>query len=402
MSSVCRGCLFVFASIVLCVNGVNAQPNTSSHVAEVVISRLKSLHDFDITYDKIEKSIMSSTVKVTPIELRASHIDDTSRIMLWVHCPDQEVFYRDHQLTYVNPHSKSIYRDTIAESSLLSRINYLVSGTFLNRGSGLRVRVDSERQYMAVSDTTVDGYALTRIRFREPSDSTDTMIGKAVTVDYLVTENGDLFSVATFDTAFHELLYDIKHVRTFDSSPQTGLAKSIDSILADAAKNNYKETSRAARMSEHKELLAVGDQAPDFSGVTQRGDTTRLSKVCANVTMIDFWYSGCPYCRYAMPFLRKMLAKYGAQGYTMVGIDSKDDDTVIFHKAVRVENLTNPELRVSPTVDEDLFHVQLYPTFLLLDRNRKIVYEKLGYTSSFESEIEGAIVTALKDSSKAD
>src|SRR5450755_860471 len=73
--------------------------------------------------------------------------------------------------------------------------------------------------------------------------------------------------------------------------------------------------SGAARASE------VGDRAPPFSLATAHGETIALDKLRGRVVYVDFWASWCGPCRRSFPWMNVMQQKYGAQGFTVIGVN---------------------------------------------------------------------------------
>jgi cytochrome c biogenesis protein CcmG/thiol:disulfide interchange protein DsbE len=67
--------------------------------------------------------------------------------------------------------------------------------------------------------------------------------------------------------------------------------------------------------------VGIGDLAPAFSLPTAAGEPVALDKLKGRVVYVDFWASWCGPCRRSFPWLNEMQQKYGAQGFTVVGVN---------------------------------------------------------------------------------
>lgn len=105
-----------------------------------------------------------------------------------------------------------------------------------------------------------------------------------------------------------------------------------------------------------------------------------LSEYENNVILLDFWYARCAPCLKAMPHLQKIYEKYQQSGLVVIGanpIDAKDDIRIL-NKVISKNNITYPIL----LVDEEVINkcdVNVFPTLVLLDKNKVIRYKVSGF-----------------------
>ena len=73
---------------------------------------------------------------------------------------------------------------------------------------------------------------------------------------------------------------------------------------------------------------AVGDSAPEFSGINQwlNSDPLTMEGLRGDVVLIDFWTYTCVNCIRTMPYLRDWNEKYADRGLTMVGVHTPEFD----------------------------------------------------------------------------
>ena len=341
---------------------------------------------------------MSSKESRDTVSLRFAGLHDSSHLALVLIDKDQTILCEDTLLTWVDWASKSIYCDTVAPSQVLSRLSYWLFGAYLNGGKALRWYLDSNRATMRYADTTIDGNALHWLEFVNPNDDpADTMIGDQH-VCYGIDDHDRLARARITNVDFHQPMVNGKELLSseFNRIDRFEVQKEIRDIKQKAASGGFGLRKKVTKEETESKLIKVGDVVKNFGGRTPDGDSIEFASVHAKVLLLDFWYTGCGPCRYALPFLRSMQRKYGSAGFTLVGLDPMDDEPPIMRLVLKSEALTNPEILIGRDVSDKMFGISLYPTMILLDKNRKVQYVRLGYMKSYEPEIESAIQTALK------
>lgn len=67
--------------------------------------------------------------------------------------------------------------------------------------------------------------------------------------------------------------------------------------------------------------------APAFALKTPTGETVSLESLQGKLVLVDFWATWCVPCVKAMPDMQKLQDKYGAKGFTVVGISIDEEGT---------------------------------------------------------------------------
>ncbi len=122
---------------------------------------------------------------------------------------------------------------------------------------------------------------------------------------------------------------------------------------------------------------AVGQEAPDFELPTLSGDKLRLSDYRGQVVLLNFWFVGCPACRWETPHLIGAQERYRERGFTVLAVNMYDPPSLVkafadqyqmtFPLALDQENLTSR------------YHIRgLYPTSFILDRDGVVVQSVVG------------------------
>lgn len=116
----------------------------------------------------------------------------------------------------------------------------------------------------------------------------------------------------------------------------------------------------------------IGTIAPDFE--LEKGGLM-LSSIMSDYTLLVFWASWCPHCAQLLPEVRDLTGSV-REKLTTVAI-SVDSDTARWKTFVKENQLMNwlntSELRGWQGTTPKLYNIYATPSFLLLDKNRKIL-----------------------------
>ncbi len=110
----------------------------------------------------------------------------------------------------------------------------------------------------------------------------------------------------------------------------------------DKLSDKLKELEQGVEIKNYIELPEppkVGDIAPEIIQITPNGDTIKLSDYRGKYVLIDFWSSGCGYCRIAHKWLRKAYSRYNKKGFEILGV-SGDLNYKSWTKAIEQDSIT--------------------------------------------------------------
>src|SRR6202007_690269 len=80
-----------------------------------------------------------------------------------------------------------------------------------------------------------------------------------------------------------------------------------------------------------------GKPAPDFTLKDLDGKNVELSQYRGKVVLVNFWATWCEPCRVEIPWLIEMQQKYGAKGFTVLGIAMDDEGRSVVAPFVQKE-----------------------------------------------------------------
>lgn len=147
------------------------------------------------------------------------------------------------------------------------------------------------------------------------------------------------------------------------------------------------------------QALETGVAAPTFSLPTPSGKTFKLADAKGKVVYVDFWASWCGPCRQSFPWLNAMQAKYGAQGFQVVGInlDKKREDANAFLTQTPAKFLIAYDVAGDTPKS---YGIKGMPSSALVDADGKVILLHAGFRDDERAELEAKIVAALKAAAK--
>lgn len=120
--------------------------------------------------------------------------------------------------------------------------------------------------------------------------------------------------------------------------------------------------------------LTVGAAPLALSGTTLAGAPFSLDAYKGKVVLLDFWATWCAPCLEELPGLKANLAKYGPQGFEIVGI-SLDEDAAALRQVVKERALSWPQLfdeRGYEGTNAKAYGVAALPLSVLVGKDGKI------------------------------
>ena len=148
-------------------------------------------------------------------------------------------------------------------------------------------------------------------------------------------------------------------------------------MLGNSCVSEEEESKLKLRMEGFRKL-AAGNPAPDFEETEARGKQIRLSRMGEDMRLLFFWSSDCPHCEAILPGLKALWSEYrGKLG--IIGI-SVDKDEAAWRKALADKELPWSNIAELQGWDGPIvkaYYIYATPTFLLVDRDMKIVAKPL-------------------------
>ena len=149
--------------------------------------------------------------------------------------------------------------------------------------------------------------------------------------------------------------------------------------------------------------FTVGEIAPEdrgepvvFGGITENGDAFSSEEIAGDVTVVNFWYAGCPPCRVEAADLEAVWQDFQDEGVSFIGVNTFDqaDTAKAFAETYGV---TYPSIMDVETGEAKLAFagatpIQATPTTLVLDKQGRVAARIIG-----QLESESILSTLVKD-----
>ena len=136
--------------------------------------------------------------------------------------------------------------------------------------------------------------------------------------------------------------------------------------------------------------------APDFDLAARDGGRVALSDLEGQVVMVNFWATWCGPCREEMPHLEALYQRYGALGFTLLGVNVEEDssgaDEFLAETPVSFPILFDPNNNVS-----ELYNVVAMPSTVLIDKSGNMRYIHHGYKPGYENDYQSQIRALIRE-----
>lgn len=127
------------------------------------------------------------------------------------------------------------------------------------------------------------------------------------------------------------------------------------------------------------ENCAIGKVAPELFGADTTGTVKSLSNFRGKYVIVDFWSSGCKWCRYETPNLLKTYNEFKDKGFTVLGVSS-DWKKEMWMKAIHEDEsywdqILLAKKDIGSVMDE--YCIRGIPHIILIDPEGKILEKDL-------------------------
>lgn len=173
-------------------------------------------------------------------------------------------------------------------------------------------------------------------------------------------------------------------------------SKVVSLLILAGGLAGYGLHSASPPQSKQKAIAAgeIGSRLPDFTAEDLHGRKISSSELRGKVVLIDFWATWCQPCEKEMPGYQKLVDRYGARGFAVVGFKSsmmKDtEDPVKFANRIGVHY---PLVVATGDLVRKFGGIEGLPTTMLYDR-RGILRDKIvgfEYTDVIELKVKALL-----------
>lgn len=143
-------------------------------------------------------------------------------------------------------------------------------------------------------------------------------------------------------------------------------------------------------LQNRKASLTKGSEAPELNLTDIAGNIFQLKKQKGKVVLLNFMTNSCFHSAEAISMLNNLYSKYEKKNFSIVTINPYDNKEAI-EKYNKIRNVKYPIYISSGLHDIDSYHVYDFPTFYLVDKNRKVIQAFGGYSDATEKQLDNLI-----------
>lgn len=122
---------------------------------------------------------------------------------------------------------------------------------------------------------------------------------------------------------------------------------------------------------EKREVLQVGDTAPDFALVDMNGKTHQLTEYKGQGVFLNFWGTWCKPCEREFPIIDKYYQEYQDEGIQVLAVNIAESDFAV-NNFVERKGLTFPVLIDKSKSVMSAYNINPLPTTVLINPEGKI------------------------------
>ena len=139
----------------------------------------------------------------------------------------------------------------------------------------------------------------------------------------------------------------------------------------------------------------IGSTMPAYSATGLDGSKFDLATKRNKVVLLNLWATWCGPCRYEIPELQALHAKFEPKGFEVIGVSVDESGVEPVKQFVNEFKMTYPVVLDPEGKLAGIFGTSVLPTTVLLDRNGKIVWKRYGQIMPGDKELEQAIAKVL-------
>jgi cytochrome c biogenesis protein CcmG/thiol:disulfide interchange protein DsbE len=138
-----------------------------------------------------------------------------------------------------------------------------------------------------------------------------------------------------------------------------------------------------------------GPAMPPYTAQRLDGSTFDIAKEKGNVVLLNLWATWCGPCRYEIPELEKLHAKYAQRGFKVVGVSLDEGGATDVNPFLAEQKIGYP-IVLDPTGKlAIMLRTSVIPTSILVDRAGKVIWKHSGVVSTSDAELTKKLESAL-------
>ena len=234
--------------------------------------------------------------------------------------------------------------DTIINNSNCYRFAIKMNGKTINRNGRLVSTDNADRSYVLITDkkNNLPKQFISYTKRKSPN--------------WIVSYNNFDLSIAKNDSEFDYALRDSDYVKY--TMTEFWLARDNETIL--------------------KNSIFLGMKASEWKLPSMAGDSVSLSKINANLILLEFWFPYCAGCAAAIPDINEIQKSYKHKGLHVYGIEFTKADSIGLTDYIAKMGINYSTLFSGKKVAIN-YGVSAGPSVFLINKAGKFVYARTGF-----------------------
>jgi len=151
----------------------------------------------------------------------------------------------------------------------------------------------------------------------------------------------------------------------------------------------------AACHREQQPAKAFGSPMPPYKAEWLDGKAFDVGDEKGTVVLLNIWATWCGPCRFEIPELGKLHAKYASRGFKVIGVSVDEGGAGDVKQFVAEQKIVYP-IALDPTGKlATLLNTTVIPTSIVVDRTGNIVWKHFGIVDMNDATLTKAVEAAL-------
>lgn len=163
----------------------------------------------------------------------------------------------------------------------------------------------------------------------------------------------------------------------------------------DAKKSGTPTRGASSSAANIPEGIDVGKRMPEYSAMWLDGSKFELASKRDTVVLVNVWATWCGPCRFEIPELQRIHNEYAGKGFEVIGVSVDESGIESVKQFVTEQKMTYPVVLDPEGKLATMLQTSVLPTTVLIGRDGKIVWKKMGAIFENDAELKKAIESAL-------
>ena len=141
--------------------------------------------------------------------------------------------------------------------------------------------------------------------------------------------------------------------------------------------------------------VEVGAAMPEYAAMNLDGSKFELASKRDKVVLLNLWATWCGPCRYEIPELQRMHDHYAGRGFEVVGVSVDQSPAETVREFATEHKMTYPVVHDQEERLAGILEASVLPTTVLIGRDGRILWKKVGAIVENDQELKNAIEKAL-------